>query len=229
MLTYVLILNTRWQFNTAWEIHHVNYNNSNIDNILISLHHYLHIYTKISWNQSFGRMLHSTLQWKESAEVELLVRNPQEWPGRPDYFNHSSPLTDSQILLCSQGSRRALTNHLASPSLHSDVSFSLLWCYTMKEDSREKNMRLIYLLQCSLGWSPLPHFLSCFSLSFSGNWNQLVGRALVVGNVGQARSNKKVLTFLWLYAAWKGCRGLVRHERSSINFTYFSQAPVRRP
>lgn len=140
----------------------------------------------------------------------------------PDHFNHSSPLTGSQISLCSLGTRRALTNHLPSPSLCHDVT---QW----KKTARRKNMRLIYLLQCSLGWSPLPLFLSFFSLSFSANWNQLANRALVAGNVGQARSNKKVLTFLWLYAAWKGCRGLVRHERSSINFTYFTQAPVRRP
>ena len=152
----------------------------------------------------------------------------------PDHFNHSSPLTGSQISLCSLGTRRGLTNHL--PSLLYFFLSSLPCSATMLlNEKRQRGEKIWDWFICfSVLWDgvlSLFFFAVALSLSpsFSANWNQLVSRALVAGNVGQARSNKKVLTFLWLYAAWKGCRGLVRHERSSINFTYFTQAPVRRP
>lgn len=147
----------------------------------------------------------------------------------PDHFNHSSPLTGSQLSICSQESRRALTNHLPSlllPAPH--FCLSAMMTQWKKTEGRKK-YEIDLFVSLFLRMEPPPSSLSRFFSFFSANWNQLAGQALVVGNVGQARSNKKVLTFLWLYAAWKGCRGLVQHERSSINFTYFTQALVRRP
>lgn len=178
--------------------------------------------------------------WAQSASSQLRwscwLETPRGDLARaPDHFNHSSPLTGSQISLCSLGTRRALTNHLPSPSLfYFSLSSLPPSAMTLLNEKRQRREQIWDWFICfsvlwdgvlSLSFSPI----FSLSLSFSANWNQLVSRALVAGNVGQARSNKKVLTFLWLYAAWKGCRGLVRHERSSINFTYFTQAPVRRP
>lgn len=161
---------------------------------------------------------------KQPPEVRLMVKNPLGSPGhspRPRQLLVSiNRLPDINILSGDQAcSNQPFT---LSPPFLSHLSVSAMMTQWKKTAGR-KNMRLIYLLQVlSLSYFPV------FSLFFSANWNQLASRALVARNVGQARSNKKVLTFLWLYVAWKGCRGLVRHERSSINFTYFTQAPVRR-
>lgn len=60
--------------------------------------------------------------WAQSASSQLewscWLETPRgDLAKAPDHFNHSSPLTGSQISLCSLGTRRALTNHLPSPSL----------------------------------------------------------------------------------------------------------------
>lgn len=175
--------------------------------------------------------------WAQSAGSQLRwgcwLKTPRGDLARaPYHFNHSSPLTGSQISLCSLGTRRALTNHLPSLLYFSLSSLPLSAMMLLNEKGQWGEKIWDWFICFSVLWDgvlSLSFFPVSLSLSFSANWNQLASRALVAGNVGQARSNKKVLTFLWLYAAWKGCRGLVRHERSSINFTYFTQAPVRRP
>lgn len=60
--------------------------------------------------------------WAKNRSSQLRwscwLENPRGDLARaPDHFNHSCPLTGSQISLCSLGTRCALTNHLPSPSL----------------------------------------------------------------------------------------------------------------
>ncbi len=131
----MVILHTgRHQRSKAWETQrHANNRKTGLDafeDLFQHLHTSARAHTQLSW-MSFSENLSKHLPeivfwwdaplclWAQSTSSQLgwgcWLKTPRGDLARaPDHFNHSSPLTGSQISLCSLGTRRALTNHLPS-------------------------------------------------------------------------------------------------------------------